>query len=571
MPEPAPEEFYAEPDVEGNLASDTGTALPSSAPSAFLTAARAEVEEALDKLGMSYDLPTRKEFGTGGGWKWQTSCFNNSEHNDAFVVVAPAANGVGNVKNFRCPQCVGTDWLALSVALIGGKKCPAAIQDGQEHDVELPREWPAPPGPEVYQGLVGEFVRMWEPHTEADEIALAVQFLVTFGSAVGRGPFYAVAGDNHRTNLNLLLVGATAEGRKGQSQNCIEYTFSLLPPINLPGKFGGVMQPVRSMSGLSTGEGLVMQVRDRVHGIDKQGKAVIDDPGIEDKRLLVVETEFGRVLTVLRRENNTLSALIRQAWDGKTLGVLTKTNAMQANDAHISQIDHVTREDLLRNIDDIQLANGFLNRYGLVCSRRIKLLDDPGRPPREVLEPLVRKLQETIEFAVGVQEMKRDAEARALWKEMYPELERPRVGRLVNQVVRRASPITLRLSMIYALLDRSDTIRAEHLRSARALWEYMEASAVYVFGDSLGDRVAEKILELLAEPEARRVGMSTTQIRNKIADKTQVPNALLRLVYELRRVRMEDSRQGGSRGRKGQRWFLIDEASSGVEGSELMT
>ncbi|MBI4512277.1 MAG: hypothetical protein HY698_21770 [Deltaproteobacteria bacterium] len=42
---------------------------------------------------------------------------------------------------------------------------------------------------------------------------------------------------------------------------------------------------------------------------------VVVDPGVDDKRLLVIETEFARVLQVHTREGNTLSDIIRQAWD----------------------------------------------------------------------------------------------------------------------------------------------------------------------------------------------------------------------------------------------------------------
>ncbi|MBZ5583377.1 MAG: hypothetical protein LAQ30_14440, partial [Acidobacteriia bacterium] len=50
--------------------------------------------------------------------------------------------------------------------------------------------WPAALKPEAFHGLPGEWITMVQPHTEADPAALLVQFLVAFGSLIGRGPHY---------------------------------------------------------------------------------------------------------------------------------------------------------------------------------------------------------------------------------------------------------------------------------------------------------------------------------------------------------------------------------------------
>ena len=72
-------------------------------------------------------------------------------------------------------------------------------------------------GVEAYHGLAGEVVSTISPQTEADPVALLVQFLVYFGNVVGRGPFCLVGKDRHFTNLYALLVGDTAKARKGLS------------------------------------------------------------------------------------------------------------------------------------------------------------------------------------------------------------------------------------------------------------------------------------------------------------------------------------------------------------------
>ena len=65
--------------------------------------------------------------------------------------------------------------------------------------------------------------------------------------------------------------------------------------------------------------------------------------------------------------------------------------------------------------------------------------------------------------------------------------------------------------MLYALLDASSVIRIEHLSAALALWEYCEASAEFVFGDRLGDPVADELLDALRNnPD----GLTRTDVRD---------------------------------------------------------
>ena len=57
----------------------------------------------------------------------------------------------------------------------------------------------------------------------------------------------------------------------------------------------------------------------------------------------------------------------------------------------------------------------------------------------------------------------------------------------------------MRLAMLYALLDRTDTITTEHLTAAIALWDYSERSVLYVFGDALGDPIADDLARLIRQ------------------------------------------------------------------------
>ena len=86
------------------------------------------------------------------------------------------------------------------------------------------------------------------------------------------------------------------------------------------------------------------------------------DPGAADKRLLVVEPEFASVLKQTMRDINTLSPVLRSAWDGRPLQLLTRTAPARATDTHISVIGHITAPELRRHATSIEIDNGFLNR-----------------------------------------------------------------------------------------------------------------------------------------------------------------------------------------------------------------
>src|SRR5262249_55134185 len=155
-------------------------------------------------------------------------------------------------------------------------------------------------------------VHVLGPHTEADPVAILAQGLVMFGSIIGRGCHYRVEGDRHYGNLFACLVGRTSKGRKGTSYGRV---LAALKPLD---------ETWVQAAGLSSGEGLISAIRDPDTDTAGETGKNKPDPGVADKRLLVVESEYASVLRVIAREGNTLSAVIRQAWDTGTLRTLTK-------------------------------------------------------------------------------------------------------------------------------------------------------------------------------------------------------------------------------------------------------
>jgi Protein of unknown function (DUF3987) len=384
-------------------------------------------------------------------------------------------------------------------------------------------------------GLAGAFVRLIEPHTEADPVALLIELLIAFGNVIGRRPHCTAEADYHAFNENAVLVGNTAKGRKGSSWGHVYRTCERVDEI---------WADERIQSGLSSGEGLIWAVRD--------GSKDAAETGVTDKRLLVIEQEFASTLRVLNREGNTLSAILRQAWDGGTLRTLAKNSPMKATGAHISVIGHITRDELLRHLHDTEAGNGFGNRFLWVCVRRSKELPEGGSLDRSDLNALIVHLHKAVAFAREQDEIRRDERARKLWRDVYHDLSEARPG-LLGHMVARAEAHVMRLSGLYALLDQSALIRIEHLDAALAVWNYCEASARYIFGDALGDPIADDILQVLnaRAPE----GVSRTEISNHFG-RNKSTEQLARALGKLAELGLIERREQETGGRKVELWHV---------------
>jgi hypothetical protein len=412
--------------------------------------------------------------------------------------------------------------------------------------------WPEPAAPEAYYGLAGDVVKAIEPHSESDPVALLAHMLTFFGNVIGAGPSFEVESDLHRTNVNIVLVGETSKGRKGTSKARVVEIYKTADAEWLN---------TRVMGGLSSGEGLIWACRDairkRVAIRDHKGWRIKGyeeeetDAGVKDKRLQVVETEFARVLKMASREGNVLSEIIRQAFDCGNLRTMTKNSPATATAAHISIIGHITRDELLRCLSETEQGNGFGNRFVWLCVRRSKYLPDDEE--RRLDPAAVGKLQEqvkgAVEFARSVGQMRRDDHAKLAWRKVYRALSDGRPG-LMGAMLSRAEAQVLRLSMIYALFDRSDVIRLPHLKAALALWEYSERSAKFIFGDALGDPTADTILQALRNSPT---GLARTDI-SALLGRHKPAQEIARALGVLASLGLAASKQEQTDGRATERW-----------------
>lgn len=393
-------------------------------------------------------------------------------------------------------------------------------------------------GEAAYHGLPGQFLRAVAPHTEATDAGVLAHLLPAVGTLIGPGP-HVFAGAKQPAKVNFVLVGPTNTGRKGTA---------FAPVDLLLRRTADRFWATQRCSGLATGEGLIAALADR-WSRDEDGNEQVE---AADKRLLVVEQEFSRVLAQARRDGNILSQVVREAFDGGDLAVMTRGMPLRADGTHVSIVGHITPEELSLKLSGVDQANGFGNRFLWFAVRSDKVIPHTTPIPPKLLDrfaPRLRAMSNLPSRAVPL-----TPEAKERWEaEMYPQLREDRPG-LAGAMSARGSAFVLRVALIYALLDgdpKRAAVAPEHLRAAKAVWDYSVASAYQLFRTASGTPLGDKLLQLLASAPMKKSAF-TDHVARPVAE---IDTALKQL-EQAGRVRKVVKKTAGP-GRPAEVWELV--------------
>jgi hypothetical protein len=406
---------------------------------------------------------------------------------------------------------------------------------------------------EAFIGLPGEIVRLIEPHTESDPAGLLLSAHAFFGNCIGRGPHYRVESTEHGLNLFVLKIGDSAKARKGTGEDRVLSFFRHVDEE---------WTRHRLHTGLSSGEGVIWEVRNPITKLVKEGKGAnatmveeTADAGIEDKRLLVIESEFAGALRVMQREGNILSRVLRDAWDRGELATMTKNSPARATGACVSIIGHITSAELRECLDRTEMANGFGNRFLFACVRRSKFLPFGGDLREADVVAMAAQIRVAVQRAREVRRVRMTSRAAEAWKAIYADLSADRPG-LLGSLTARAEAQAVRLATLYALWAGTDQIELEHLMAAVAVQDFCRDSVEYVFGDTLGDQVADTILSALRA--SGQNGLTRTEINN-LFQRNVPANQIARALGELSRRGLASQQKGEAiNGRPPETWRLVD-------------
>lgn len=355
--------------------------------------------------------------------------------------------------------------------------------------------------PDALVGPIGEAVAICAPESEAAPISILLPAVTIFGAMLGRRVTQDIGGTRHFHNLFSALIGETGEGRKG-SGNGIAHRFM--------GMVDAEFMAVNVASGLSSGEGLIGRVADP-KPVDGQ------PPPARDTRLHIAEEEGGTVFTRMKREGNSLSGVLRQAWDCRPLSTLTRKDdgGMVARDPIISLVLQTTPDELRRGLGEIELVNGFLNRFIIAYTERVRMLPfgrpiDAGRlrGPVEQLQTVLRVIPPN-----ALLELEWKSDAMEMYAtDIYPHLK-PLPGRLAD-VSARGAPIIRRIAGIYCVARGDMELSVSDLNAAVAIWNYSLASLRYVYGGATLSPFAQRLLDAIQNASA--AGLTLTALRNAV-------------------------------------------------------
>jgi putative DNA primase/helicase len=394
------------------------------------------------------------------------------------------------------------------------KRAGKTDEEGEFSEYVLPRPELRPV---ALLGVLGEMVDAACVNSEAVPSTVALHILTRFSATMGRTAYINIGDEQRHLRMNALIVGPTSKGRKGTSAEMPRRLFRLVEnraPLGTP--------PVKVLTALATGEGLIHQVRDPYH--DHEGKLV--DAGVSDKRLLCNVSEFAGVLAQARREAATISVVLRDAFDGVTLTIPTKTSFNQASDTHIVVIGSVPETEIVKTLTSTDITNGLANRFPMFYSVRTKSVPFPKPTDPFRLEGFADHIAATLYLATSVGEVSMTAEATDYWYVLYHELEERAHPPEVAALLARQSTYTLIFAALIALLNRQRQIDPQHLDAARAWVQYWEDTTLFVFSNGEKNEQAIKmhalkddIVDVIAQLGCRDVPYS--DIASKVTNKYQ--------------------------------------------------
>jgi hypothetical protein len=455
-------------------------------------------------------------------------------------------------------------------------------QDHDNNNIETHRNAPRGNAAMLY-GIFGEFGRAAAKDTEVNPYAAAMNLMIFISASVGRGIYFYIGNDIHHVRLYGLHIGRSSRGQKGGAHSLLNRVIKVIAENDFD-----LLLPSRHTGGLSSKEGLAALIHDGY----MQGKEEVAP--ITDKRLFIRESEFSNVMHQAARNGNTLSAGLRDAWDGVGIQPATKLKGTWASHPHIAIAGACTPIELLALTTKNDVSNGFLNRFIIFWAERTKLIPFPQCTHIDTVNLLATKINAIIQFAKGdyvwnknpslASEDNRqitlsdDAKRTygALYINVFPKYND---GDNVAALTERKAPYLLRMAALFAISDFSLVIEEWHINAAYEWVKYWHESVKFIFNDAaeevknneISDH-ASKIVSYLASKDkgyqATRTELSKTVFSGHLDSKAldEALNTLITSTPQKIEV-IEGHRSDGATGKK-PKFYTLCELS---EFSELTT
>ena len=386
---------------------------------------------------------------------------------------------------------------------------PAPSSD-KDDEKDIPVNAPPPYTDDMFPGLLGDVTRACCDHTEAVPVAVATYMLAWFSAHIGRTRYMMIGDEQRWLNNFFLLVGSSGAGKgvsgKGPARiyyrvhDCLQVLFRSAFDA---GRGEGLKQCPQLQvhnGGLSSGEGLGFALDD---GTDSP----IPGRMITDKRLLVIEGEMANVLCNMSRQGNTLSAQLRNVYDGIDIKPMTKRDRVSVSDPYVCLLGNITPDELLKFDEDrLQSLNGLLNRMMILWTQPQKLVPRHATMKDDTLSGFSGIIAEHIirarngRFETHWKKVRLQAEpllftesADNLWDKSYSRLVNQPYSKRIEPLVRRHRLHARLMAGLLALFQGHEVVTREDMKGALDWVEFARQSIVFCYRTQAEQRKAEAI------------------------------------------------------------------------------
>ena len=280
--------------------------------------------------------------------------------------------------------------------------------------------------------------------------------------------------------------------------------------------YAELAKPPVILSGISSGEGVIFNIRDARKGRESKD----DDPGVEQKRMLITLAEFGSVLALVRRPGSTLSSVIRNAYDCTPLETAAKVDPVRCAQPYITLSAAITPAELFGMLFDARdttasADNGLGNRPLYLYAVREKLVANPK--PTAGADRMAEEIAKNIHSVYGALQPTKPflgtaipftPEAAAVYEqEIYPELNAI-TGHSLNasKLFGRLTTNARKIAGILAVIAGEPAVSVGAIKAAAA-WVRHGAATVNALASTVDERLktaraqqaAETVLEALGK------------------------------------------------------------------------
>ncbi len=384
-----------------------------------------KLPDGLKDIGQLYEHYKQKNLGDDPADEFQKHLQSVSDSLRPEQIAEPEPQS-----EFDVPQISNTVE-SVQPAVVEESADPNHTLTPEEYETEMEKEFPViplrgAPGPtwddDIMYGIAGDIVRKASEFCEAHPAGMYLDLLVSFGSIIGRGPYFNVSSTQHHANEFIVRVGESSVSRKGTGRDTINEVLKLVDRN---------WYQNRVMSGFGSAEAIVNEIRDesvqQVRDRKGGGFKPVAVPGIQDKRLMIREGELASIFQLAGKPESRADVVLRDGWDGQPLHNIVKgktdglSNSNSCRLPYISISADTTRDELIRKMPDGAAKNGFANRFLYCYVRRVKMCPNGG--PRIDWTNEVTALQRASEFGGNLEYVGVQKSTWKVWNRMYPEIE----------------------------------------------------------------------------------------------------------------------------------------------------